>query len=131
MPSARELADRVERHDRDRYIAKRFRELVLADLRRALPFDGYVFALTDPVTRVATSPLADMPGPPWPRLPELIRARYLTPIHRWDRLLGLSGRSLLELTAGDPTRSLVWQQVHRDLGVLDTAAVAFADRYGC
>ncbi|NNH75686.1 helix-turn-helix transcriptional regulator [Nocardia uniformis] len=87
--------------------------------------------LTDPVTRIATSPLADLPGLPWPRLPELIRARYLTPINRWDALLGSAARSLLEATDGEPERSLVWREVQRGLGVIDTATVTFGDRYGC
>ncbi|WP_067829529.1 helix-turn-helix transcriptional regulator [Nocardia inohanensis] len=130
MPSARELADRIERHDRDAHTAKRFRELVLADLRTALPCQGHVFALTDPVTKVATAPLADVPGLEWPRLPELIRARYLTPRSRWDGLLGSGARSLLELSGGDPEQAELWR-LQRDLGVLDSATVAFGDRYGC
>ena len=41
-------------------------------------FDAHVWLLTDPVTRVGTSPLADVPMMAWPRLPELGRLRYLT-----------------------------------------------------
>ena len=41
----------------------------MAEVRRVMPFDAYVFMLTDPVTRVGSSPLADVPMLPWPRLP--------------------------------------------------------------
>jgi DNA-binding CsgD family transcriptional regulator len=109
--------------------AKALREQVLARLREPIPFDGYVFALTDPVTKVATSPLADVPMLPWPRLPEIIRWRYLTVVNRMDQLLGRPASSLLTATA-DPSESLVWQHVQRELGVVDTAVVAFGDRYG-
>lgn len=131
VPRARELADRVERHINGGGTAKQVRELVLADLRRAMPFEGHVFMLTDPVTRVATSPFADLPGLKWPRLPELIRARYLTRINRWDELLGSEARSLLGATEGKPEQSLVWREVERGLGVIDSATVVFGDRYGC
>ncbi len=125
------MADRVERHISGGCTAKQLRELVLADLRRALPFEGYVFVLTDPVTRVGTSPMSDLPRLSWPRVPEYIRARYLTPVNRWDDLLGSGARSLLAATGGKPERSLIWREMLRDLGVIDTAAVAFGDRHGC
>jgi len=97
-----------------------------------VPFDAYVFMLTDPVTRVGTSPLADVPMLPWPRLPELIRARYLTTVNRWPELLDSSVHvaSLLEATAGEPSRSLLWQEVQRELGVVDVAVAPFGDRHG-
>ncbi|MFF0533437.1 LuxR C-terminal-related transcriptional regulator [Nocardia amikacinitolerans] len=133
MPSARDLLDRVERHCRADQTAKRLREVVLADLRAAVSFDGYVFMLTDPATRVGTSPLADLLGLPWSRLPELIRLRYLTEFTRWSDLLDRStaATSLRTATGGDPARSRVWREVLRDLGVFDTATVVFGDRYGC
>ena len=133
MPSVREQLDRIERTCQADDTAKVLREKLLVDIRAIVPFDGHVFALTDPVSRVATSPLADVPGLPWPRLPDLIRWRYLTRINRWSDLLdeGKSASSLLGSTAGDPSQSLLWRNVLRDLGVVDTAAIAFGDRYGC
>ncbi|NMN97397.1 helix-turn-helix transcriptional regulator [Antrihabitans stalactiti] len=133
MPSVREQLDRIERTCQADHTAKVLREKLLADIRAIVPFDGHVFALTDPVSRVATSPLADVPGLPWPRLPDLIRWRYLTRINRWSDLLdeGRGASSLLGSTAGDPSQSLLWRNVLRDLGVVDTAALAFGDRYGC
>ena len=69
---------------------------------------------------------------PWPRLPELIRARYLTTLNRWPELLEarIASASLLAATEGDPSRSLLWQEVQRELGVADVAVAAFGDRYG-
>ncbi|MFI6869739.1 response regulator transcription factor [Nocardia sp. NPDC050406] len=131
MPSPRELADRVERHISGGSTAKQLRASVLADLRRAFPFEGHVFMLTDPVTRVATSPMAQVPGLAWPGLPDFIRNWYLTTVNRWDGLLGGRAHSLLEATRGAPERSLLWRECQRGLRVTDTATVAFGDRYGC
>ena len=95
-------------------------------------FDAFLFALTDPVTRVGASPLAEVPMLPWPRLPALIRARYLTTLNRWPELLdaGIPAASLLAATDGNPSRSRLWQEVQRELGVADVAITAFGDRYG-
>ncbi len=97
-----------------------------------VPFDAYLFMLTDPATRVGTSPLADVPMLPWPRLPALIRARYLTTLNRWPELLEakVPSVSLLSTTEGDPSRSLLWHSVQRELGVVDVAVAPFGDRYG-
>ncbi|WP_068059541.1 helix-turn-helix transcriptional regulator [Nocardia xishanensis] len=133
MPSARELLDRVERHCRADHTATRLRQMVLADLHAAVPFDGHVFTLTDPVTRIGTSPVADLLGMRLARLPELIRLRYLTVATRWSDLLdrGIAATSLRVDTGGDPARSRVWREVLRELDVFDTATVVFGDRYGC
>jgi DNA-binding CsgD family transcriptional regulator len=133
VPVTQDLAHRIERLCRDTLNGKMLRERVLAELRRAMPFDGHVFMLTDPVTRIATSPLADVPALPWSRLPELIRWRYLTTVNRWSDLLdaGIRATSLLRATEGDPSRSLMWLHVQRELGVIDTLAAPLGDRYGC
>jgi DNA-binding CsgD family transcriptional regulator len=132
MGAAGELADRAEALCQRSLTAKALRAQLVALIRRAVPFDGYNFPLTDPASRVFTSPLADVPGLPWPRLPELIRSRYLTTVGRWDRLMqaGVEVTSLLVATAGHPEQSLVWREVQRDLGVSDTAFVVFWDRFG-
>lgn len=131
--SPRDLVQRIEHICAQPLTTKALREQVVAAIRRRIPFDGYNFPLTDPVSLVGTSPLADVPGLPWPRLPDLIRWRYLTPFCRWDTVM-LSGRastSLLRETAGRPDRSALWLHVQRELGVSDTAIVVFTDRYGC
>jgi DNA-binding CsgD family transcriptional regulator len=82
------------------------RERLVALLAERLPFAGHVFALSDPVTGVASSPHATVPMLPWEELPELIRRRYLT---------------------ADRAAWLAWLA---HLGVTDTVRVAFGDRYG-
>lgn len=131
--SSSELIRRVEGICGQPLAAKAMREQIVATIGRAVRFDAYNFPLTDPLTRVATSPLADVPMLPWPRLPELIRLRYLTLICRWDELIatGRTVTSLAQETAGQPERSTLWRDVQRGLGVSDTALAAFADRYGC
>ncbi|MEV6659808.1 helix-turn-helix transcriptional regulator [Nocardia fluminea] len=129
MPSS--SADRIGLLCRAGHSAKRLRELVLVEIRARIPFIGHVFALTDPVTAVATAPLADVPGLDLALLPDLIRARYLTELNRWDTVRGTGAHSLLGATDGDPQRSLLWRTAQRDLGVSDSATVTFADRYGC
>jgi DNA-binding CsgD family transcriptional regulator len=133
MAASHELADRAAAICRRPLLAKALREELVALVRRAVPFAGYNFPLTDPVSRVATSPLADVPGLSWPRLPALISARYLTEFCRWDRVLeaGVAATSLTRETDGHPDRSALWRDVQSQLGVSDTAIVVFADRYGC
>lgn len=109
--------------------AKALRERILDLVGRHVEYDGHVFALTDPVTKVGSSPHADVPDLPWERLPELIRWRYLTLVNRWDRLPHGPVSSLLTATRS-PSESLLWSHVQRDLGVVDSAMVAFCDRFG-
>lgn len=129
MGSTADLLRQVESACRADLSAKALRERLLDLLRPHVQFDGHVFMLIDPVTRVATAPHADVPMLPWERLPDLIRWRYLTRVNRWDQLLGEPASSLLTATSS-PAESLLWTHVHRDLGIVDSAMVAFADRYG-
>ncbi|MFL6021770.1 MAG: LuxR C-terminal-related transcriptional regulator [Marmoricola sp.] len=129
MGSIEELVRRVEDADRAELSAKALREHVLDALRRVLPFEAHVFTLVDPSTLVATSPHADVPMLPWERLPETIRWRYLTLVNRVDTLAGHPAASLLSATE-NPSDSLIWERVLREVGVRDTAMVTFADRYG-
>ena len=133
MASRSELRDRIERLCAAGLTPKALREQVLAALRPALKYDAHVWLLTDPVTRVGTSPLADAPMLPWPKLPELGRLRYLTPVLRWADLMdaGRTSGLLLEETEGEPERSMLWSGMLRELGVVDVASLALWDRYGC
>lgn len=126
MPATEDLVARVERLCDGDLSAKVLRERVIAEVRRAVPFEGFLFALTDPVTRVGTSPLADVPMLPWERLPELIRWRYLTPFNRWDRI----DRPVSLRAAGTPSGSPMWRHVLHELGVVDTCTTPFVDAYG-
>ncbi|MET0999591.1 MAG: helix-turn-helix transcriptional regulator [Marmoricola sp.] len=132
MPTASSSLDRVGRLCRQPFTAKRLREEIVAEVRRVVPFDGYLFMLTDPVTRVGSSPLADVPMLPWPQLPALIRARYLTTLNRWPELLDarIPSASLVATTGGELALSLLWREVQRELGVTDLAVAPFGDRYG-
>ncbi len=131
--SAAGVLDRVERLCREPLTPKALRERTLEVLRRQVGFDAHVWLLTDPVTCVGTSPLADVPMMPWPRLPELGRLRYLTTVNRWPELrrAGTPAASLMIATSGQPARSVVWREVLDGMGVSDTASAVFADRFGC
>ena len=104
MASRTAVLDRVERLLRAGLTAKAFRERVLAELRPVLPYDGHVWLLTDPLTRVGTSPLADVPALDLRDLPNLGRLRYLTTVNRWDVLVdeGRHAATLLGETGGEP-----------------------------
>ena len=127
------MLDRVERLGAEGLTVKAYRERVLAEVRRTLPYDGHVWLLTDPATRVGTSPLADVPGLAFADLPRLGRLRYLTTINRWDRLLeeGRLAATLLATTGGQPDRSQLWRDCLSGFGVTDVASVVCADRFGC
>ncbi len=124
-----DLLERVERVCAMPQSSRALCERFLALVRTRIHFEGHVFALTDPVTKVATSPHACVPMLPWSRLPELIRWRYLTVVNRPDTLRDGVASSLLTATKS-PSESLMWQHVQRELGVVDTATAAFGDRYG-
>jgi hypothetical protein len=94
VESTVDLLHRVESVCRNDLPAKALRERLLEVISRRIPYDGHVFALTDPVTRITTSPHADIPGLPWDQLPGLIRSRYLTGTNRPDRMLGGPARSV-------------------------------------
>jgi DNA-binding CsgD family transcriptional regulator len=109
--------------------ARALRLDVLEVLRRAVGFDAYAWVLTDPVTWVGASPLADVP---WlPELPRQIRLKYLTTVNRWTSL-GADRVALLDAgTGGDLSQSLVWRELLDGYAVRDVASVVYVDRFGC
>ena len=125
------VLDRVERLCREPLPPKLLRERALEVVRRAVPFDAHVWLLTDPVTCVGTSPLADVPMLEWPRLPELTRQRYLTTVNRWPELRRAARPSASLAGGGDPARSGLWREVLSTMGVTDVCSSVFADRFGC
>lgn len=131
--TAAAACERIERLCAGDLTVKRLRELVLAEIRRVVAFDAHVWLLTDPVTRVGTSPLADVPGLAWPDLPRLGRLRYLTALNRWTDLMDADTpvARLHDRTGGELTASALWRESQRKLGVVDVAAMAFWDRHGC
>lgn len=101
---------------------------VLDEIRRFVAFDAFAFVVTDPVTSVGTSPLADVPC--LPELPRLIRLKYLTTLNRWTSLAD-GFVSLSAATDGELSRSLVWRELLRHYHVVDVASAVFRDRFGC
>jgi DNA-binding CsgD family transcriptional regulator len=132
-PDRRSARHRIERLCGAGLTPKALREQVLAALRPVLEYDAHVWLLTDPVTRVGTSPLADVPMMPWSRLPELGRLRYLTHVLRWADLMDAGRHTglLVEETDGEPGRSRLWAEALSGMGVVDVASLALWDRYGC
>jgi DNA-binding CsgD family transcriptional regulator len=100
----------------------------LAVIRQAVGFDAYAWLITDPETAVGSSPLADVPC--LPRLPELIRLKYLTTVNRWTALPGAVA-SLAGTTRGELSRSLMWRELLREYQVTDIASSVYRDRFGC
>ena len=122
-----DLLHQVERVCAAGLSATTLRERVLALVRGRIGYDAHVFAFTDPVTQVLSTPHATVPMLPWDRLPEVIRWRHLSTVHRIDTLAGGPARSL---RSGDPEAWPLWRHVLRDLGVVDVLTVALADRFG-
>jgi DNA-binding CsgD family transcriptional regulator len=104
--------------------ARTLRERALAEIGRVVPFDAYVWALTDPETSVGTDPLAAVPPALMPALPRLIRLKYLTTVNRWTSLTGAA-------RLAEPGDSLVWRDLLAAHGVTDVASAVFRDRFGC
>ncbi len=101
-----DLIARAEQHCRAGLSDRVLRERLLETVRSVVPFDAHVFALTDPVTGVGSSPHATVPPEAMAQLCEVIRRRYLEPdLDEWCRWLGR-------------------------FDVTDVVRVTFADRYG-
>ena len=106
------------------------RSEILRELRRLFGFDAHVWLLTDPVTSVGCSPLADVPVDD---LPTLIRLKYLTEVNRWTQLASGArrARSLVEATGGNLDASMLWREMLRHYDVVDVASTVFADSHFC
>jgi DNA-binding CsgD family transcriptional regulator len=109
--------------------ARTLRKRILSELRSWMPFDGYVWILTDPDTAVGSAPYARVPAAR--ELPKLIRLKYGTTVNRWTTLSPDPVASLLDATDGDPARSRLWSEMLRGYGVSDIASMVFEDRFGC
>ena len=110
---------------------RELRREVLAVLRGVMDFRAHVWLLTDPVTTVGVSPLAEVPC--ITELPALIRAKYATPVNRWTTLArqdSPAGR-LTGTAGGEPTRGGAWREMLSRYGIGDVASAVFADQYGC
>ncbi|MDQ5862880.1 MAG: helix-turn-helix domain-containing protein [Actinomycetota bacterium] len=90
-----------------------------------------MWPLSDPLTATGISPIARIPCPD--ELPLLIRLKYLTLAGRWTQLAVSPSpvTTLLRETAGDPSRSLVWNGLMKRYGVTDVLFAVLADKHGC
>jgi DNA-binding CsgD family transcriptional regulator len=129
MAGSRAARERVERVCAAGADARTVRLRLLAEFRRAVRFDAYAWILTDPETQVGCAPLADVPC--LPKLPELVRLRYVTALNRWTALIEPPVALLAEATNGDLGRSLLWRELLCRYGVVDVATVVFRDGFGC
>lgn len=109
--------------------ARTLRVRLLEPIREVVGFSAYAWLLTDPLTTVGSSPLADVPC--LPELPNLIRLKYLTPVNRWTTIGQPPIATLHRATGGDPSRSLLWRDLLRRYDVIDLASIVFGDRFGC
>jgi DNA-binding CsgD family transcriptional regulator len=121
-------AERVERICATTADARVLRLDLLDEIRRVVPFDAYVWLLTDPETSVGIAPLADVPC--LPELPRLITLKYLTEVNRWTELSTPVAR-LDEATGGARSRSLMWRELLAGYDITDVASVVFRDPFGC
>jgi DNA-binding CsgD family transcriptional regulator len=108
-----------------------FRAAVLEALRPALPFDGYVWVLTDPATSVGVSPLAHLPGLDLRMLPAIIAAKYASPVNRWTAMSTGACAGLAATTGGKLDASALWRVAERELPVVDVLSAVLRDRFGC
>ncbi|MGZ5404587.1 MAG: helix-turn-helix transcriptional regulator [Nocardioides sp.] len=116
-------ADTIERLARTAGDSRELRARVVEHVRRTVPFDWFVFVLTDPATTVGVDPLAE--APPGVALPQLISAKYRTALNRWTALT--ASAALRERAAESPA----WLEVQRFHGVVDVLSAVFRDHYGC
>lgn len=117
----------IERLCRQAADERSLRVAVLDVLVAELQVDAWAWLLTDPVTAVGTSPVADVP---WlSDLPDQIRWKYLSSVNRWTSLEGPAGR-LHHATDGDLALSPVWRHVLCRWSVVDAASLVLRDRHG-
>jgi DNA-binding CsgD family transcriptional regulator len=105
------------------------RAAILEQIRAVVPFDAYVWVLTDPVTTVGASPVADVPS--LTDLPSVIRLKYLTPTNRWTSLPSDRVMTLVRTTGGDLVRSPLWRELLRGYDVHDVLSAVLRDTTGC
>ena len=101
---------------------------VLDLVRAVVPFDAYAWVLTDPLTCVGWSPLAETPQ--LAGLPNLIRLKYLTTVNRWTAIADPSAVTLRSATGNDLARSRVWRELLHTYGVADVVSCVHRDRFG-
>jgi len=120
--------ERIERLCASTLGERELRIGIVAELRRSVGFDAYVWLLTDPATTVGSNPLADVPA--LAELPTLIKLKYSSPANRWTSLEGPPHPVRLQSrSAGNPQDP--WRAMLTGYGIVDVASTVFRDRHGC
>jgi DNA-binding CsgD family transcriptional regulator len=90
-----DLVDRARRLCQAPMSDRALRDRLVVEIARAVPFDAHLLTLTDPASRVVSSPHVTVPMLPRDRVPDLIRGRYVIPPEEWPTWLrtehGISG----------------------------------------
>jgi DNA-binding CsgD family transcriptional regulator len=102
---------------------------LLRVIRTVVPFDSYVWVVTDPLTAVGALPLAEVPS--LGDLPVLVALKYRTALNRWTALPADRPVTLVEATGGQLDRSLLWSGMLHRYGVRDVLSAVLRDRFGC
>jgi DNA-binding CsgD family transcriptional regulator len=123
------IQDRLERISSQGLDTRSLRVALLDEIRPNVPFDAYVWLLTDPETCVGSAPLAEAPS--LADLPALIRLKYLTPTNRWTNVASNTPVTLVSATNGDRSRSRIWDELLAGYGIDDVVSTVFRDQYGC
>ncbi len=117
---------RIERICAEPADDRALRAAVLEQVRRVVPFDAYVWVVTDPTTTVGASPLAEVPS--LRDLPTVIRLKYLTPVNRWT---GLPPDRVRTLAGADPDAAVEWREFLHGYDMHDVASAVLRDAHGC
>jgi DNA-binding CsgD family transcriptional regulator len=123
------IQDRIERICSQGLDTRSLRVALLDEIRPKVPFDAYVWLLTDPRTCVGSAPLAEAPS--LADLPALIRLKYLTPTNRWTAIESNVPVTLAGATNGDRSTSRIWRELLQGYGIDDVVSTVFRDQYGC
>lgn len=123
------MLDRIERICGRGLDERALRVALLEVIRARVPCDAYAWCLTDPESTVGSAPLAETPS--LADLPALIRLKYLTTVNRWTNLSPGTAVTLVGATAGDRSRSRLWNELLSGYGMDDVASTVFSDAYGC
>jgi DNA-binding CsgD family transcriptional regulator len=107
-------------------------ERVLAQLRRAVPFDAAFWATVDPATLLFTQPRQD--EIPTSAAPYFIRNEFLDDdVNKWTTLAGdrLGVGTLVEATRGDLHSSPRYRDIFRPMGLGDELRAVFRSADAC
>ena len=111
---------------------RNLRVRVLDEVRRVVPFDAFVWLLTDPETTVGSSPVADLGpgGASGVDLPTLIRLKYSSTINRWTALSTGTPVTLVDAVGATGAQD-GWADLLAAHGITDVLSSVLSDAHGC